>query len=116
MLQWVQLTLRAASMSRTTQPFTRRRLNYPLGDHTTLSMNATLSKLTGTFMIRAAEKEHAETTAETDFVTWTSDSNTMSEPLLGGYQQAATTPMLDWGQCSAVERVPGTVSRAWVFK
>jgi len=49
-------------------------------------------------------------------MTWTSDSNTMSEPLLGGYQQATTTPLLDWGQCSAVERVPGTVSRAWVFK
>lgn len=25
-------------------------------------------------------------------------------------------PMLDWSQCSAVERVPGKVSGAWVFK
>ena len=24
--------------------------------------------------------------------------------------------MLDWSQCSAVERVPGKVSGAWVFK
>jgi uncharacterized protein (DUF433 family) len=24
--------------------------------------------------------------------------------------------MLDWNQCSAVERVPGKVSGAWVFK
>jgi uncharacterized protein (DUF433 family) len=24
--------------------------------------------------------------------------------------------MLDWGECSAVERVPGKVSGAWVFK
>ena len=24
--------------------------------------------------------------------------------------------MLDWTQCSAVERVPGKVSGAWVFK
>jgi uncharacterized protein (DUF433 family) len=24
--------------------------------------------------------------------------------------------MLDWGQCSAVERVPGKVSGAWLFK
>ena len=67
-------------------------------------------------MIRAAEKEHAETTAETGFMTWTSDSNTTFEPLLGGYQQATTTPMLDWSQCRATERVPGTVSGAWVFK
>lgn len=25
-------------------------------------------------------------------------------------------PMLDWSLCSAVERVPGKVSGAWVFK
>jgi hypothetical protein len=25
-------------------------------------------------------------------------------------------PMLDWTQCAAVERVPGKVSGAWVFK
>ncbi len=25
-------------------------------------------------------------------------------------------PMLDWSQCPAVERVPGKVSGAWVFK
>ncbi|MBI3050732.1 MAG: DUF433 domain-containing protein [Acidobacteria bacterium] len=24
--------------------------------------------------------------------------------------------LLDWSQCRAVERVPGTVSGAWVFK
>ncbi len=24
--------------------------------------------------------------------------------------------MLDWNQCSAVERIPGKVSGAWVFK
>jgi uncharacterized protein (DUF433 family) len=24
--------------------------------------------------------------------------------------------MLDWGNCSAVERVPGKVSGAWLFK
>lgn len=26
------------------------------------------------------------------------------------------TPMLDWSQCPAVERVPDKVSGAWVFK
>jgi uncharacterized protein (DUF433 family) len=36
--------------------------------------------------------------------------------LPGGFQQATMTPMLDWNQCSAVERVPGKVSGAWVFK
>jgi len=25
-------------------------------------------------------------------------------------------PMLDWTQCATVERVPGKVSGAWVFK
>ena len=24
--------------------------------------------------------------------------------------------MLDWSQCSVVERIPGKVSRAWLFK
>jgi len=32
------------------------------------------------------------------------------------YQQATMATMLDWSQCSAVERVPGKVSGAWVFK
>ena len=36
--------------------------------------------------------------------------------LPGGYQQATMATMLDWSQCSAVERVPGKVSGAWVFK
>ena len=36
--------------------------------------------------------------------------------LLGAYQQATMTTMLEWSQCSAVERVPGKVSGAWVFK
>jgi len=36
--------------------------------------------------------------------------------LFGSYQQATMTPMLDWSQCSAVERVPGKVSGVWVFK
>lgn len=70
-------------------------------------MSATLSKLTGTFM------------------TWTGgngfhDMDVRLEhhvrALLGAYQQATMTPMLDWSQCSAVERVPGKVSGAWVFK
>jgi uncharacterized protein (DUF433 family) len=26
------------------------------------------------------------------------------------------TPMLDWSQCPAVERIPGKVSGAWLFK
>ena len=25
-------------------------------------------------------------------------------------------PMIDWAQCSAVERIPGKVSGAWLFK
>lgn len=29
---------------------------------------------------------------------------------------AYRAPMLDWAKCSAVERVPGRVSGAWVFK
>lgn len=33
-----------------------------------------------------------------------------------GFQRATISPMLDWSQCSAVERVPGKVSGAWVFK
>jgi uncharacterized protein (DUF433 family) len=36
--------------------------------------------------------------------------------LPGGCQQATMATMLDWSQCSAVERVPGKVSGAWVFK
>lgn len=36
--------------------------------------------------------------------------------LPGGYQQATMAPMLDWSLCSAVERGPGKVSGAWVFK
>ena len=36
--------------------------------------------------------------------------------LPGGYQQATMALMLDWSQCSAVERVPGKVCGAWVFK
>ncbi len=31
-------------------------------------------------------------------------------------QPAYGATMLDWSQCSAVERVPGRVSGAWVFK
>ena len=33
-----------------------------------------------------------------------------------GFQQATMAPMLDWTQCSAVERIPGKVSGTWVFK
>jgi uncharacterized protein (DUF433 family) len=33
-----------------------------------------------------------------------------------GYQQATMSVMLDWSQCSAVERVTGKVSGALVFK
>ena len=36
--------------------------------------------------------------------------------MFGSYQQATMTPMLDWSQCSAVERVPGKVSGVWVFQ
>lgn len=36
--------------------------------------------------------------------------------LSGGYQQATMATMLDWNQCSAVERGPGKVSGALVFK
>ena len=36
--------------------------------------------------------------------------------LPGGYQQATMAAMLDWSQCRAVERGPGKVSGAWVFK
>jgi uncharacterized protein (DUF433 family) len=36
--------------------------------------------------------------------------------LPGGFQQATMVPMLEWSQCSAVERVPGKVSGTWVFK
>ena len=36
--------------------------------------------------------------------------------LPGGYQQATMALMLDWSQCSAVERIPGKVSGTWVFK
>ena len=36
--------------------------------------------------------------------------------LPGDFRQTTIMPMLDWSQCSAVERVPGKVSGAWVFK
>jgi uncharacterized protein (DUF433 family) len=42
--------------------------------------------------------------------------NMKKKPLPGSYQQATMAPMLDWSQCSAVERVPGKVSGVWVFK
>jgi uncharacterized protein (DUF433 family) len=32
------------------------------------------------------------------------------------FQQATIGQMLDWTQCSAVERIPGKVSGTWVFK
>lgn len=38
------------------------------------------------------------------------------KPLPGSYQQGTIAPMLDWSQCSAVERLPGKVSGVWVFK
>jgi uncharacterized protein (DUF433 family) len=31
-------------------------------------------------------------------------------------QVAGRDPTLDWTQCSAVERIPGKVSGAWLFK
>lgn len=37
---------------------------------------------------------------------------TLAQRLIEDY----TVGMLDWGQCSAVERVPGKVSGAWLFK
>lgn len=36
--------------------------------------------------------------------------------LVGGKLVTYRPGMLDWSQCSAVERVPGKVSGAWVFK
>jgi uncharacterized protein (DUF433 family) len=44
------------------------------------------------------------------------DLRLAKKALPGGYQQATMAAMLDWSQCSAVERVPGKVSGAWVFK
>jgi len=39
-----------------------------------------------------------------------------NKALPGGYQQVTMAPMLNWSQCSAVERGPGKVSGALVFK
>ena len=39
------------------------------------------------------------------------------EPHLAGFVARAYLPtMLDWSDCPAVERVPGKVSGAWLFK
>ena len=36
--------------------------------------------------------------------------------LLTGAWRHSLTPMMDWSQCTAVERTPGMVSGAWVFR
>jgi len=36
--------------------------------------------------------------------------------LLSGRGRGRVLVMLDWSKCSAVERVPGRVSGAWLFK
>jgi uncharacterized protein (DUF433 family) len=36
--------------------------------------------------------------------------------LAGKFKATYHLSMLDWSQCSAVERIPGKVSGAWLFK
>jgi uncharacterized protein (DUF433 family) len=42
--------------------------------------------------------------------------NTKASRLPGSTCRNTVRGMLDWTQCSAVERVPGKVSGAWVFQ